>query len=369
MAEGVFRTVAAYDGSQIVGTSGSFLADTTVPGGKALPAALVTIVTVAATHRRQGILTNMMRRLLEEAHERGEPIATLWASESIIYGRFGYGMAGQNYHAEIDRHNAALAHSLPSRGSVSFATREQVREVGPGVWTRTMRQRPGMPERSQTGWEVSHPLPDDETQPDKRLFYAVYEEDGRADGYIAYRSADMGTPEGLKRLNVTELIAASDTAHAALLRFVLNIDLSGKITFGKMALDDPLWWMLADPRRLKRTAYDAIWLRLLDVPAALAARRYALPGEVTIEVEDDFCPRAGGRFTLEAGPDGAECKATRKKPDLTVPSASLAACYLGGAQLTTLAMAGRAGEHKPGALARADAMFAAERAPWCPMDY
>jgi predicted acetyltransferase len=150
---------------------------------------------------------------------------------------------------------------------------------------------------------------------------------------------------------------------------VLNIDLTGKIAFGKMAFDDPLWWMLADPRRLKRTAYDAIWLRLLDVPAALSARRYALPGELTVEVEDEFCPWAAGRFTLAASPDGAECKATRKKPDMTVPSASLAACYLGGARFSSLAMAGRAEENKPGALARADAMFAAERAPWCPMDY
>jgi predicted acetyltransferase len=363
------RTIAALEDGEFVGTSGSFLHDTTVPGGRAVPAAAVTFVTVAATHRRQGILTNMMRMILTEAHERGEPLATLWASESVIYGRFGYGMAGQHYEGEISTTHAALAQTPDCGGNVSFIDRKKFREVAPVIWDRTRARRPGMPERKPYAWDWNHSLPDDETKPDKRFFYVLYEEAGQPLGYAAYKIKEVGGDFEQKALHVQDHIAETDAAHAALWRYLLNVDLIRSVKFENMPLDDPLWWMLADPRRLKRHPYDAIWLRMIDVPTALTARRYAVDDSLVVELVDDFCPWNNGRYELEAGPDGSECRATQREADLVMPAASLATGYLGGALFSDLARASRVEERSSGALLRADAMFAAERAPWCPLGY
>lgn len=366
----VVKSVGAWDGDEVVGTSGYFTSPTTTPGGEKLSAALVTIVTVAGTHRRRGILTNMMSRMLKNAHEEGEPIATLWASESIIYGRFGYGMAGQHYDAKIAADAAGFAHLPEINGTVRYADRKRVREVGPDIWTRTAADRPGMPQRGEGGWQAGHPLPEDESKPEKRNFYAVYEENGRADGYVAYRTVETGRPDGRKDVNVTELVAATDAAHAALWRFVMSIDLVDSVRHDTLALDDPLWWMLADPRQLKRTPYDAIWLRLLDVEQALSARAYTEPCDLVFAVEDSFCPWVEGSYRLTADASGnAECRRTEDAPDIVLPAASLATCYFGSAKFADLARAGRAEERSAGALATADRAFAAEREPWCPLHY
>lgn len=363
------RTIAAFDDGEVVGTSGSLLSPTTVPGGASLQTALVTIVTVSATHRRRGVLTNMMKKLLTEAKTRGESIATLWASESVIYGRFGYGMAGQHHWTEIDREKASIAHLPTAPGKVKFIGREKLREVAPDVWKRTHAVRPGMPLRHESGWQNAFPLPVDESKTDDLRFHLAYEENGRCDGYLVYKTTETGLPNGTKDIEIPEFVAATDAAHAALTAQVMSIDLVNKIRFPLMASDDPLWWMLADPRELRRRPYDAIWLRMLDVPEALSTRKYPVDGELIFEVEDEFMPECGGRFELIARSDGAVCNPTSAEAHISLPTASLAACYFGGAKFADLARAGRVEEKVPGALARADAMFAAERDPWCPLEY
>ncbi len=362
--------VGAWDGDQVVGTSGSFVSETTIPGGAKLQAALVTIVTVAATHRRRGILTNMMRRLLEEAHERGEPISTLWASESIIYGRFGFGMAGQHHDSTIMSEKGVFTHLPEMSGSVHYADRARIREIGPDVWTRTAAVHPGMPQRSPGMWQGDMPLPEAESKPEDRRFYGVYEENGKAEGYVSYQTIDKQFGMGESDLHIKEFIAATDVAHAALWRFILSIDLIEEVKFGTMQVDDPLWWMLSDPRQLKRVPYDAIWLRLLDVERALSARMYSKPIDVVFSVDDEFCPWVEGNYRLTADPSGkAECRKTEDTPDIVLPAASLATCYFGSVKFSDLARAGRAVEKTAGALLQADRAFAAEREPWCPLHY
>ncbi len=363
------RPIGAWDGEQVVGTSGSFVSDTTVPGGTRLPAALVTIVTVAATHRRRGVLTNIMRRTLEAAHERGEPFATLWASESVIYGRFGYGMAGQHYASKIRAEKANVLHVPEVKGIVRFADRARVRKVGPEIWKRVSANRPGMPDRSERGWESHMPVPDEKDKPEKRRFYAVYEEDGQALGYVEYKTTDVSN-DGESDVAISELLAVTDGAHAALWRFILNIDLVANVRYDLMPVDDPIWWMLDDPRRLKRTPYDAIWLRLLDVEKSLSARTYSEATDLVISVEDDFCPWVAGNYRLTTDASGnAGCVRTENAADIVVPAASLATCYFGSVKFADLARAGRAGENTPGALLQADRAFATEREPWCPLEY
>lgn len=175
-------------------------------------------------------------------------------------------------------------------------------------------------------------------------------------------------PGGLpaNEINVVEAIAATDAAHAALWRFLLDIDLSRTVRAQHRPLDDPLPHMLADYRRLKRQRRDAIWLRLVDTRVALEARSYSAVGSLVLEVTDEFCPWNPACLALEGGPEGGRVTSSDARPDLSLRPAELGAIYLGGQRPSTLARAGRIQEHHAGALALADSMFAAGQAPWCP---
>ena len=365
----LLSSFGAWDGDTNVGTAGYLTADTSLPGGGRLPTALVTIVTVAATHRRRGILTNMMKRMLEQAHETGLPIATLWASESVIYGRFGYGMAGQHHDAKIEPGKTSIVRSPEITGGMRFVNRAVIREVGPDIWTRTMDKHPGMPQRTAGMWQWNHPLPEDRTATDKLMFYALYEEDGKPEGYVAYKTVGTNDPDGRKNLKVEEMIGATESAHAALWQFLLGIDLVNEVSVSTMPLDDPLWWMLADPRQLKRRPHDAIWLRILDVESALTARTYSADCDLVFEVQDEFCPWTDGRYRLTVSDGKATSARTTNAPDIVLPTASLATCYFGSVKFSELARAARAEERTPGAFAAADRVFVTEREPWCPLHY
>ncbi len=358
-------TVAAFDGEEMVGTSLSFTRNTTIPGGGQLPAALVTNIAVVTTHRRQGLLTNMLHDLLKSANERGEPISTLWSSESLIYGRFGYGMAGQHYLAKVKSNKAKLVRLPKISGAVKLTNRNRIREIGPEIWKNSALLHPGMPERTSFGWK-SYGSPD--SVKDESLFFASYEENGKSEGYVAYSTSK--TPDEDINIHLKELIATTDAAHAALWQFILSIDLVEEVTDLYMPQDDPLWWMLEDPRHLKRTAYDAIWLRILDVERVLSARTYSAMCDVVIQIEDDFCEWVAGsyRLTVNASGNGTVTRTT-SAADVTASAEALATCYFGNAKFSDLARAGLVEEMTPGTLRNLDLAFVSEREPWCPLMY
>ena len=363
-------TQAAFEGAQLVGSSAAFALETTVPGGRTLPTAGVTMVAVSPPYRRRGILTEMMRGLLTAAHERGEPLASLWASEAAIYPRFGYGLAIEQDEWAIERPFARIAHAPEANGTIRLVDVAYAREHFPGAWERTRLARVGMTRRDEALWnDRFNDLPH-RRDGASGLFFVAYEEDGRLDGYALYR-VKQAWPDGLaaNHIDVQEAIAATDSAHAALWRFLLDLDLSRSVTAQYAALDDPLPLMLADPRRLRRERRDAIWLRLVDVVAALEGRTYASEGALTLEVRDDFCGWNPPVVRLEGGLGGAHARPSSESPDLVLPTSSLAAAYLGGTRLSALARAGRVEERRDGALLEADRMFATERAPWCPQHF
>jgi predicted acetyltransferase len=361
------RTAAAFEGNALVGTSGALTFETTVPGGAAVPTAGITCVGVTPTHRRRGVLTEMMRALLEQARERGEPLATLWASESIIYGRFGFGIAIEQERWEIEREHVALEYAPSSGGSIRLVEPDEAQSRVPEAWDCLRAVQPGMTSRDERFWRRRFDEHDFETGADRPFFHALYEEDGRADGYAMYRvQGDWSTGIPANIVRVVEAIAATDAAHAALWRFLFSLDLVGTIEAHNRPLDDPVTLMLADPRRLSRRRFDAIWLRFVDLERALEARRYGSPGRVVLDVRDEFCPWNPRRVALEAGEGGASARETAEAPELALETSALAMTYFGANRFAALARAGRVEERRPGALARADAMFAAERAPWCP---
>ncbi len=351
------RSLAVFDGGKIVGTAHAFGCRMNIPGGDAATGG-VDDVAVLPTHRRRGIMRMMMAWQMEDFRERGEPFAALYATESIIYGRYGYGIATVEESWSIDTRHSAYAQPFEHRGRLSFVEPDAVPEICPPILARALKDRPGSIPPTPHRWQRIARSRQSQ-QESAAFFHVLYEEDGRTEGYVRYTIEDDEVV-----VDVGGLIWATPSAHAALWRFCLDIDLTWKVKAGCLPADDPLTWMLADPRRLSRRTHDGLWIRLVDVPAALAARSYGAPGSLVIGVADPFCPWNEGRYELEAGPDGATCSRTSRAPDLALSAGDLASAYLGAVPFTLLGRAGRVEELAGGSLSMADAMFATALKPW-----
>jgi predicted acetyltransferase len=360
------RMVTAEDDGTLVAQGGAFEFDMSVPGGS-VPTAGVTWIGVLPTHRRRGILTGMMTHIHEMAHHGGEPLAALWAAESLIYPRFGYGLAAPDQEIEIARGQTAWAKPAEPAGVVRLIEARAAAAVFAPVYDRELGRRPGMVPRDEQWWKVRLLDSKERRAGASQLFHVVHEGSSGIDGYVAYRvKHDYSTPLSGGLVKVVELIANSDDAYRALWGYCFNIDLTARIQARHRPMDDPLAWMLADYRQLEVRPLDALWVRLVDVDAALAARRYSASDAVVFDVIDGQCPWNAGRHRLEGGPDGATCAPSDTDPDLRLDVRDLGATYLGGVEFGLLAAAGRLEECRPGAIARADAMFRWRPLPWCP---
>jgi predicted acetyltransferase len=363
------RTLAFFDGKEMVATAGIFSYEMTVPRG-ALPCGGVTRVSVLSTHRRRGLLTAMMRRQLDDMRERGEPLAALYASEAPIYGRFGYGLATYQASVEVERSRTAFAKKVTGSGRLSMADVPTAVGAFTRVWEKARHNQPGMLGLDER-W-IRNELADLEqvregSSPQYRVLHQI---DENPSGFATYRVKmewDASGPNGTLRLGM--LIATTAEAYAALWRHVLDVDLMARVSAEMRPVEEPLRFLLADSRQPKTRIEDGLWLRLVDVAAALAGRRYAVEGRLGLRVRDEFCSWNDGSYELVGGPAGAECNPNSGTPDLALDAADLAALYLGGNRFRALFEAGRIQELRPGAIARADAMFATDRAPWCPSHF
>lgn len=353
------RMHAAHDGSGIVGGAGAFPFELSVPGGS-LPCAGVTAVGVSPTHRRRGALRALMEAQLQDVHERGEPIAALWASEETIYGRFGYGIASWTGELTIPHEWDAFS-GVEGRGTPRFVTAEEARVLFPPVYERARRERPGMPQRSDAWWETRQLRVDEKDNPPKQ--FVVAEEADEAQAYAIYRvhmSFEGGSSSA--RLVVEEAIAATPPAAASLWRFLLDVDWIATVEASRLPPDHPLFLLLATPRRVRYRVGDGLWIRLVDIGAALSGRAYGDGGPLVFEVEDAMCSWNEGRWRLADG----VCERTDADPDLRLEASALGSAYLGAVSFRQLGDAGRVEEMRPGALERADARFAWRPLPWCP---
>ncbi len=358
------RTLATFDGDQIVGTAATFTFRVTVPGGE-LGMGGLTAVGVHPTHRRRGVLTAMMRRQLDDVAERGEPLAGLYAAEAPIYGRFGYGSSAPVHSLQLDRGASAFRGDVVTESGVQLVGVDEALRDFPAIHDRARATRSGWPDRDAARWKtwLSH---DDKANRDgySRRYLARLGDRG----YVVYRvKGDWtdGVPTG--RLRVLEHVACDPVAAATLWRYCCDVDLVATVELGDRPVDDTLPLLLADSRRLQARASDALWLRLVRAGEALAGRRYAAEGALVLDIADGFCPANAGRWRLESGHDGqATCRRTDADPDLSLGTADLAAAYLGAVGFARLRRAGLLDEHTGGAAARADVMFRTDPAPWCP---
>jgi predicted acetyltransferase len=359
----VERMLVARDGDEIVGGTGALPFRLSLPGG-ALACAGTTVVGVTPTHRRRGVLRAMMRAHLDDAHERGEPLAALWASEEGIYGRFGYGRASFVGEVAIPREYVAFDAPVEPLGQVRLVAPEEALEAFPTVWDELATRRPGMILRSREWWEdrtLSDPPKLRDGAGPKRL--ALLEQDGKPAGYAIYRhqwAYDEGS--AASSLVVVEAIAAGHAEAASVWRFLLDVDWTATITSSLLPPDHPLFFLLVQPRRMRYRLADGLWVRLVDVGAALSGRTYAGDGELVLEVRDGFCPWNEGRWRLEGG----AAERTDAAAHLALDVSALGAAYLGGVSLASLAQGGHVEELEPGAIVRADGMFRHALHPCCP---
>lgn len=363
------RSLAAFDRQRVVATSGIYTRTMTVPGTE-LPIAAVTLVTVSPTHRRRGLLTSMMRRQLSELHDQsGEPVASLWASEGSIYGRFGYGVAARCAALTAWTRNLRLRPDVSTGdGQMVLVGEEEARPHLAGVYEQARAQSPGWLDRRDRWWDALLFDSDRSRSGASSLRFALYEQaDGRVGGYAIYRTKPNSVDDEPRSVvQVHELAATSPASYAAVWQFVLNLDLIHLVEKARCPVDEPLQLMVTDPRAVRLRVGDGLWVRVVDVDRGLAARRYAEDVDVVLAVDDPFCPWNTGRWRLSGGPQGAECAPTTDPADLRLGAEALGAAYLGGTSLGTLAAAGRVSELRPGALRAASRAFAGEREPWCP---
>ncbi len=359
------RIHAVFEDGAVVGGAGVYPFELTVPGAVA-PCAGVTVVGVLPTHRRRGLLTRMMHAQLADVRERGEPLAALWASEETIYGRYGYGMASLDVRLRLPRVWAGLRSDLPrANAQTRLVDHDEALRHFPRLYDRVRPRTIGFISRSRDWWEIQR-LDD---HPDRRrgggpLNRVVLELDGRPAGYAIYRIAnERNAGEWTRTVRVLEAVGDGPVATRELWRFLLSIDWMDMIEAGCSLVDHPLFLLVARINRLALTMQDALWIRPVDVPAALAARTYAAGTRATLEVTaDPQFPENVGTWTVE---DGRVARA-RRRPDVRLDVQALGSAYLGGFTFTQLARAGRLEEAARGGLARADAAFRTDTAPWCP---
>ncbi len=391
------RTLAAFDDTTPVGVTMCYTFQLSVPGLQMLPAAGVTFVAVMPTYRRQGVLSSLMRRQLADVRDRGEPLAILWASEAVIYGRYGYGRASWHLDFTLRRGEGGLASTgsastgSASTGPAGAGPADRGAPAGDGlrlriaepeaalpelakVYDAVLATRPGMFGRNEAWWRSAIYDPAEHRQGAGPLRCLLAEDASGTRGYALYAGVDTWAgflPENV--LTVRELMATDLAASAALCTDLLSRDLTTEFRLPRRPVDDPLLYQLADPRRTRPKLNDNLWVRIVDLPRALAGRRYACPVDVVLEVRDEIFPANAGRWRLTTGgeaPGGglaASCVRSSSPADLALDVTELGAAYLGGTRLGAMAGSGLVAELRPGATRQLSAALAWDPAPWCPM--
>lgn len=353
------RVWAVFDGETIVGSAATIDFGLVVPGGAVVPMAGLTAVMVRPTHRRRGLLRQLMQHHLDDAQTRGRPLSGLWSSEASIYGRFGYGVAAESDVLEVV--DARLLHLAPREvDALEPIDEARARELLPDIYARAVAQRPGALTRSDVWWRERRFLEAPFMRGGASMRrHVVARRGAELVGYLQFRQRSAwtdGMPSG--KVEIVELVGCDARAEASLWQLALQIDLFPHVTWWNAPTDDALAWTVTNPRQVKRRRVDALWLRVGDVAAALAARTYAADGDLTLAIDGEV-------WHLVVREGRGQCARSERRAELVMDRAALGAVYLGGVSSARLARAGRiTGE--PSAMTRADALFASAVVPWCP---
>lgn len=345
----------AVDAGQIIGVAGAFAFDVTLPGGATVPASGITWVSVTATHRRRGVLTELMRSLHRQADDRGEPVSLLFASEAGIYERFGYGVATQTRWVEVDRAVARLRPDLPvDPDAVRYVEGDDARDHLASVWERYRRSRAGEISRDAVWHDQTHQVRERPDDGASATFHLAHR-----DGYAGYRVRANWTGRPSNRLELVEFVPVTDQAHLDLWATVLGVDLVGTISAKNLPSDEALPWLLTDLRHVATTQFrDGMWAKVMDPAVSFGARTYGTDDRLVVESD-------GVRWAIEQADGEVTCTRVRTRPDLVASDGALGSLLFGGTRATTLVAGRRLTARDAATLARADAFFVVGRAPHC----
>jgi predicted acetyltransferase len=305
----------------------------------------------------------MMRRQLREVRDAGrEPVAVLWASEGRIYPRFGYGLAAQRLSVTVATRELDL--TVPQPGPLRSVDPAASWKTFAAVYERVRAERSGLSGRDETWWRFVLGDPPARRHDATPLKAAVFDGPSGPLGYAVWRTRSGWRAHGpAAQVEVREVMAADPAAHAALWRLLLTIDLTRELTYDFLPVDDPLIHLVDEPRRLGAAHSESLWVRLVDLPAALSTRRYPTDVDVVLDVQDALLAENTGRWRLTGGPSGATCTPSTDPAGLTCDIRDLGAAYLGGTSLAALAAAGRVRELIPGTLRATSIAFGWHRLP------
>ncbi|UIJ35893.1 GNAT family N-acetyltransferase [Allobranchiibius sp. GilTou73] len=353
-----------------VATASSTVRTLSVPGGE-VPCAAVSDVTVAPAYRRRGLLSAMMRHQLDDLTAREVPMAALWASESGIYGRFGYGVATWSASLSGSTHESAFLPDVATEGSVVEVSADQWLAAARPVHESVRAEQPGMFDRPGRWWEMETVDPERWREGRSARRYLVhFDAGGTVDGVGTYRFKDDWNRTGpAGKVSVGPVLASTPTAYAGLWRYQLDLDLARTFSASGAAAQETLLHLLADPRALDIRPADGLYLRILDVSEALQSRSYLADAALVLQVADPVLASVDGRYSLRITGGHAEVARTRKAPDLTLSARDLGAVYLGGVSVGDLHRAGRVREHTAGAVREAAGAFGWTRSPYCPDNF
>ena len=360
------RTLAAFDGGDMIGTAAAFSLGVTVPGGSTVPMGGTTVISVQPTHRRRGVMRALMDRHLEDVAEHDEPLAGLWASEGSIYGRFGFGPATYRLQMAMSGPGIQFRPEVDG-GSVRLVDGDEAEKTVISLFERLQGGVAGVLTRSDAWW--SHRVfADIEEWREGRsaLRFAIHEQGGEPSGYVMYRQKakwDDFVAQG--EVSVDELVALDRGAHVGLWRFLTNVDLFPEVRAWNLPVDDPLPMVVTEHRRVRRTIADALWVRVMDVEAAMTSRAYEEDGDVTFEIVDGARPDTSGTYRLEVRDGVGECRSVSSPAQVTLQSDVLGHLYLGGGNALAMASAGRV-TGDPDSVVELHRLMRTVAAPWCP---
>jgi predicted acetyltransferase len=367
------RWWAPFDGDRMVGTSGIFTMSLRVPGGE-LPTGGIAFVTVMPSHRRRGLMSGMMRLMIDDCGKRGEPLAALWVSEATIYQRFGFGMATQSVNLEAETRSITFTRDWPREGSFRLVPVGQGLDLVRPVYEAARARRAGFLARTPDWWVGVLPLVEKDAKGGEARRLVVYETETGPEAYAVYKTKaerNVRGPGGT--LTVEEAIGCTPRGTREIWRYLLEVDLVRTLKTWRLPADHPLFSLVSEPRRLGTTVGDGLWLRIVDAAAALQGRTYGIDGQgngrLTLHLRDEYCPWNAGRWALEVEGGHARATRTEEAPEIALDANDLASLYLGGATATALAEAGRVVELRPGALSVTDALFVTALKPWCPQEF
>ena len=359
------RCLAAFVDGKIVGANGVYSFTLSVPGGIVKAGGIIDVV-VYPTHRRQGLMSKLMKKQLNEILDKNEPIAILYSAESGTYGRFGFGLATFQENWEIKRHDSKFRKTLNNYNSVEnieMVSHQEISNLLPKIYELAWKQRPGMIKREISRWNRLKLEMERKDIPGIPS-YALFKKDGKYEGYVNYRlNLNSTTTDG--SLLINEIISTTDEAHLNLVNYCMSIDGVKKITSKSRPLDDPIPWILEEPRKLSRYVEDQLHLRIVDVPSALVARKYNVDGQITILVTDNILESNNAKFSLENSSNIAKCKKTNLPHDLKIDIRELGSIYLGETSWLNLCKSKLIEINSLEKLHLADQMFYSIPSPWC----